>query len=182
MSNQVNEKPHWKKIFKSDHLGVYDLDELVARGVELIFTISHGIQYDEDNKVKVAGRMIAANIVWFNEDIKPWVVNSGNAKILQRLSGTGLVPDWAGTTIRLFADPNVKMKGETVGGIKIYPHAVKKTLLVTDDNIREMTVLIEKTGSDVNKLLAFSKVNSLEQLTMSKYHTAMKMLAKKVKS
>ena len=126
MSNQKDNRPHWKKIFKSDHLGVYDLDEMQSKGSDLTFTIDYAMQFDDSNKTKVAGRIIAANIIYFKEGIKPMVVNSGNAKILQKLSGSGVVPDWAGTVIRLYADPNVKMKGEVVGGIKIYPNPVQK--------------------------------------------------------
>jgi hypothetical protein len=90
-------------MLKSDHLGVADLEEMQENGQNLIFTIK---QARAERGAKVAGKTIDCNIVYFVENIKPLVVNA---------------TDWAGVKIELYADENVKMKGEIVGGVRVSP-------------------------------------------------------------
>jgi hypothetical protein len=49
---------------------------------------------------------------------KRMILNSTNRKILIRFFGMNTV-DWRGKDILLFVDPNVRMMGETVNGIRI---------------------------------------------------------------
>lgn len=117
-------KTHYRKVFKSDHLGVADLEEFIEDGLSLIFTISHVNQHllitDNNNSgVMVAGRRIGANIAHFKEKIKPLVLNAVNSKQVSIFAKSKFVEDWNNITIELFADPNVKMKGQLVGGVRI---------------------------------------------------------------
>ena len=111
-------KTHYRKVFKSDHLGQADLEDFSEEGKKLIFTIKHVRQ---EYGTKVAGHKIDANICYFVESIKPWVVNAGNSAILKQFAGSPFVEDWSDTKIELYIDANVKMKGEVVGGVRIKP-------------------------------------------------------------
>jgi len=113
-------KTHYRKVFKSDHLGVADLEDLIENGKELIFTIE---QVQQEYGVKIAGKKVDKNIVYFKEDIKPWALNATNCGILKDLSGSVLIENWAGMTIRLFINPDVRFMGYE-GGIRIHPKAV----------------------------------------------------------
>jgi hypothetical protein len=55
---------------------------------------------------------------------KRMILNSTNRKILVRLYGMNTV-DWRGKDILLYVDPNVRMMGETVNGIRIKPAPAK---------------------------------------------------------
>ena len=108
---------HYRKVFKSDHLGVADLEEMIEEGKPLIFTIS---EVKQEWDVVVAGRKGNHNIAYFKEDIKPLVVNSINSKVIKSFAkGSPFVEDWKDLTLELFVDSTVKMKGETVGGVRI---------------------------------------------------------------
>lgn len=112
-------KTNYRNVFKSDHLGQVDCEELKDKGHNLIFKIR---EVRQERGAKVAGKKIDANICYFQEKgIKPWVVNATNGLILKKFSGSIYVEDWAGLTIQLYIDPSVTMKGQTTGGIKIMP-------------------------------------------------------------
>lgn len=113
------EKTHYRKVFKSDHLGVADLEEYLEEKRPLIFNIK---QVKQEINVMVAGKRINANIAYFYENVKPLVLNATNSKIVKSFNNNSpFVEDWKDTKIELYIDNNVKMKGEIVGGVRINP-------------------------------------------------------------
>lgn len=112
-------KTHYRNVFKSDHLGVADLEDMLEKGESLIFKI---VQVKQEINVMVAGRKGNHNIAYFEGKHKPLVLNATNSKIVKTFSnGSPFVEDWVNTLIELYIDPNVLMKGEKVGGIRIRP-------------------------------------------------------------
>lgn len=112
----MKNKTHFRKVFKSDHLGSADLEEFKEEGKALIFTIK---EVKQEYNTKVAGRKIDANIAYFKQNVKPLVLNATNSAVLKKISGSPFVEDWKDITIELYIDHNVKMKGEVVGGVRI---------------------------------------------------------------
>lgn len=102
---------NWRKVYKSDHLGVIDLEDLLAQGRKLIFTVK---EVKQEFGAKVAGKKGDFNIAYFKEDIKPLVLNATNARILRSFSPSGEVETWKDIIIELYIDTNVKAIG---GGI-----------------------------------------------------------------
>lgn len=116
-------KTHYRKVFKSDHLGVADLEDFIEAKREMIFTIS---QVKQEIGVRVAGKKGNHNIAYFKESIKPLVLNATNSKILKGFAnGSSFVEDWGGITIRLYIDPTASFGGEVTGGVRIHPNRVK---------------------------------------------------------
>ena len=111
-------KTHYRKVFKSDHLGQADIEEYQEAGSDLVFTISNVRQ---ELGTKVAGRKIDANVAYFKEKgVKPMVLNATNAKVVRGFAGgSPFVEDWNNIPVRLYIDPNVRMKGDTVGGVRV---------------------------------------------------------------
>ena len=119
MKTNENSKTHYRKVFKSDHLGPADLEDFMAAGKSLIFTIDH---VKQEIDVMVAGRKGNHNIAYFKESIKPLVLNATNSKVVKGFAGgSPFVEDWKNITVELYVDPTVKMKGEVVGGVRIRP-------------------------------------------------------------
>lgn len=117
-------KTHYRKVFKSDHLGVADLEELVESKTPLVFTIKRVAQ---EYGVRVAGKKGNYNIAYFEEGIKPLVLNAGNSKIMKKLAGgSSFVEDWAGISVALYIDPTATFGGEVVGGVRINPNPPQK--------------------------------------------------------
>jgi hypothetical protein len=124
-------KTHYRKVFKSDHLSVADLEDLTENKISLVFTIS---QVKQEIGAKVAGKTGNFNIAYFDEDIKPLVLNATNSKIIKDLTGSNFVEDWRGIRVQLYIDPNAKFAGEVVGGVRISPYRQPKKITVTPDN------------------------------------------------
>jgi len=109
---------NYRKVYKSDHLGVIDLEEMQENGTPLKFTIKH---VKQEMGVVVAGNRGNFNIAYFNENIKPLVLNAGNAGIIKGFAKSTDTDNWNNIPIELYIDTNVKMKGQIVGGIRIKP-------------------------------------------------------------
>ena len=115
---EKKEKHHYRKVFKSDHLGIADLEDFIEEKKPLIFTIKH---VKQEMNVSVAGKKGNFNIAYFVENIKPLVLNATNSKTVKVFAGgSPFVEDWNNIIIELYIDDNVKMKGETVG-VRIRP-------------------------------------------------------------
>lgn len=125
-------KTHYRKVFKSDHLGVADLEDLVEASKPLVFTIK---QVKQEQGVKVAGRKGNFNIAYFNENIKPLVLNATNSKTVKKLAGgSSFIEDWKGLTVQLYIDPKASFGGEVTGGVRINPNPPKARTVITQDN------------------------------------------------
>lgn len=123
-----NHKTHYRKVFKSDHLGVADLEDLIEEKKSLVFTIK---EVKQEIGVTVAGRKGNHNIAYFVQSIKPLVLNATNSKIVKGFNeGSPFVEDWSDTKIELYIDATVKMKGEVVGGVRIKPIQPKEKVKV----------------------------------------------------
>lgn len=125
-------KTHYRRVFKSDHLGTADLEDFIEEGKQLVFTITH---VKQEMNVSVAGRKGNHNIAYFKENIKPLVLNATNSKTVKGFAGgSPFVEDWKNIVVELYIDPSVKMKGEVVGGVRIRPTQprLKKPVLTPD--------------------------------------------------
>jgi hypothetical protein len=127
---------NYRKVYKSDHLGVVDLEEMVEYGQSLKLTIKH---VKQEIGVLVAGNKGNHNIAYFVEPIKPWVLNAGNAGIIKGFAKSTDTDNWNNISIELYIDDNVKMKGQIVGGIRIKPvqPQVKTKLVFTESNFEK---------------------------------------------
>jgi hypothetical protein len=114
----MEKKTHYRKVFKSDHLGSADLEEMIEDGKKLIFTIK---EVKQEYGTTVAGRKIDANIAYFVEDIKPMVLNATNSKQVAKFAGSKFVEEMSNTVVELFIKSDVKLMNETVGGVRIRP-------------------------------------------------------------
>lgn len=145
----AGEKTHYRKVFKSDHLGVADLEDLVEIGTRLVFTIA---KVSQEYNVMVAGRKGNFNIAYFQEDIKPLVLNATNSKTMKKLTGSAFVEDWVNMPVELYIDQNAKLKGEVVGGVRISPNKAKV----------EKSELTEGTTAFTNAVAAYQRDGNLD--------------------
>jgi hypothetical protein len=129
-------KHHYRKVFKSDHLGVADLEDLIEEGKVLVFTIK---EVKQEMNVMVAGKKGNFNIAYFNEQIKPLVLNAGNSKIIKSFCfNSPFVEDWKNVPIELTIDQNVKFGKDVVSGVRIRPTQpkVKVKSIFVDANFK----------------------------------------------
>lgn len=117
----------WRQFRKSTHLASPDLDALKSKGHNLIFTIERAVY---ETNVNVSGQKMDGVFVYFTEpNIKPLKLNSTNMKTIAgfcRANGfsreqANIIENWQGLTLELYVDPNVKMMGQIVDGVRIRP-------------------------------------------------------------
>lgn len=162
----MENKTHFRKVYKSDHLGVADLEDLIEGKIPLIFTVSH---VKQEYNVPVAGRRGNYNIAYFQEKIKPLVLNATNSRIMKNhAGGSPFVEDWCNIRIRLYIDSNVKMKGEVVGGVRISPDKVQNLTGAQVSQLTDMLNAIGKTEADYCKYL---NVVSLETIPLNMFQS-----------
>ena len=123
-------KTHYRKVFKSDHLSSYDLEDFQEEGRPLDFTIKY---VQQEMNVKVAGKKISANIAYFVEPIKPLVLNATNSKIISKMVGSNFVQDWNDLPIELYIQKGISFGKETVQGIRIKE---EKPKIITDKDVK----------------------------------------------
>lgn len=144
-------KTHYRKVFKSDHLGVADLEDLIEAGSKLVFTIR---QVKQEQGVRVAGKKGNFNIAYFNESIKPLVLNATNSKTMKDLSGgSSFVEDWGNITVGLYIDPTASFGGTITGGVRINPNAIQKR-----------SELMPNTTAWTNAVAAYKRDGNLDKV------------------
>jgi hypothetical protein len=150
-------KTHYRKVFKSDHLGQADLEDFKEDGSNLTFTIAY---VNQEMGAKVAGKKIDANIAYFVEKIKPLVLNATNSGTMKKLTGSAFIEDWQNVVVQLYIEPNVKMKGETVGGVRI-SHLKPKIAkpLLTKSNVTMWNHAKTAYKQDGNFIRVFKKAD-----------------------
>jgi len=150
------------KYRKSTHIAGVDVEAIISEKGKCIVTIKEAYY---DKGVDVSGNKTDGYFLEFIEDVKPMVVNSGNRKIIALLCKTEKnissidsrnISNWVGMRIELTFDPNVKMMGQMVGGIKVKPQSVvieKKPLseanfLKALESIKANTYSVESLKND----------------------------------
>lgn len=114
-------KTHYRKAYKSDHLGVADLEEYIEEGRVLNFVIAH-VKYEEG--VTVAGRKGTFNIAYFQDKkVKPLVLNATNAAMLKKFTKSPFIDDWTNLPITLYIKDGIRnpSTGEKGGAVRISP-------------------------------------------------------------
>jgi hypothetical protein len=159
----MSDKTHYRKVFKSDHLGVADLEDLIEAGKPLIFTIR---EVKQEYGVSVAGRKGDFNIAYFKEPIKPLVLNATNSKVMKSLcGGSAFVEDWTNTAVQLYIDTNAKLKGEVVGGVRISPDppTVKKPTVTPGHKAWPSAIAASKRDGNFAKVLEHANLSEAHQ-------------------
>ena len=161
-------KTHYRKVFKSDHLGSADLDEMIEEKRLLVFTIK---EVKQMFGAQVAGKKIDANIAFFTEQIKPLVLNATNSKVMSRLTGSKFVEDWAGVTVELYIDASVKMKGEAVGGVR-----VRASKALTKDDLMTLYMEKEELVPEAEKEAVEAAINGGDSSKFNRVHSYLRKL------
>ena len=143
---------HWKKLTNPNYLGAYSIEN----GKDLVLTIDHVCQ---ENVVGPDGKKEDCTVCYFSNADKPMILNSTNAKMIQKLSGTPYIEQWKGFTIQVGVE-KVKAFGDVVEALRVRKYLPKAA-----------TIKCEKCG----KIIFSSNNMSPEQLagyTKQKYGMA----------
>lgn len=113
------------KYRKSTHLAGVDVETLIAEKGICEVTIKDAYY---SKGIDVSGNKTDGYFLEFSEDLKPMVVNSINRKTIAKIvkdfkkctpTESRNIGNWIGLKLELEFDPNVKMMGQVVGGIRV---------------------------------------------------------------
>lgn len=110
----MENKTHWKKLHNPNYFGCY-----CFKGDEdIILTVKNVAKETvKDDK----GRDSECMVINFVENIKPFICNKTNAKMIEKLYGTPFIEDWGGHKLQFYADRNVRFGRDKVEGVRIRP-------------------------------------------------------------
>lgn len=104
---------HWKKVRNPEYLGSYAMP---PDGSEIILTISKA---QKESVAGTDGKKEDCLVIHFTEPgWKPMILNSTNAKVIQRLAGTPYIERWGGTRVQIYT-AKVKAFGDVHDALRI---------------------------------------------------------------
>lgn len=104
-------KTHWKKLVNPNYLGAYSIED----GKDLILTIKNVRQ---EEVIGPDGKKEECIVCYFHEPVKPMIINSTNAKTIQKLLGSPYIEDWLGHKIQIGIE-KVKAFGDIVDALRV---------------------------------------------------------------
>jgi hypothetical protein len=126
-----------------DYIGAYALEP----GKDMVVTIR-----SVKNEIVTGpdGKKEECMVMTFVENVKPMIVNSTNAKTIQKLYKTPYIEEWRGRKIQLFVD-QVKAFGEVVDALRIRKFVPKqeKISTVCADCSEQIQPFGEKTAEQI---------------------------------
>ena len=109
------EKTHWKKVVSDPNfLGEADFDE----NEEKIGTIAKVVP---DAEVVTAEGKSRKAVVYFNENLKPMILNVARSKNIAKVAGSPYFEDWVGVPIQLYIEHGIKAFGDVVSAVRVRP-------------------------------------------------------------
>jgi len=141
----ITETHNWREYFKNTHLSYYDLSG------DTVVTIGK-MSYDEITGP--GGRKDSCLVMHFAQNMLPMIVNTTNAKMVSDLTKTNKPIEWIGKSITLYPNESIKMKGETVGGIRIRATLPVVSLpKINKERFDKMVVAIKKGSYGLDKAI-----------------------------
>lgn len=105
---------HWKKLHNPNYLGSFSFDP----GQDKIVTVK---SVGEETVTGEDGKKESCMVMRFAEPELPFIVNSTNAKTIQKLFKTPYIQQWQGRKIQLYVT-QVKAFGEVVDAVRVRPY------------------------------------------------------------
>lgn len=124
-------KTHWKKLTNPDYLGAYSIED----GRDLVLTIGT-VRLEQITGAD--GKKDECMVCYWKEPQKPMILNSTNAKMIQKLMKSPYIEDWAGHRVQIGIE-KVKAFGDVVDALR-----VRKTLPA-----QSATIKCEKCGANI---------------------------------
>ena len=102
---------HWKKLSNPNYLGAYSIED----NKDLILTIS---KVQQETVTGPDGKKDECIVCYFSESEKPMILNSTNAKKIQKLLNTPYIEKWIGHKIQLGIE-KVRAFGDIVEALRV---------------------------------------------------------------
>lgn len=102
---------HWRKLTNPDYLGSYSLED----GKDIILTID---RVQVETVTGAEGKREDCLVCHWREKAKPMILNSTNAKMIQKLLKTPYIEQWSGHSVQIGVE-TVRAFGEIVDALRV---------------------------------------------------------------
>lgn len=106
-------KTHWKKLTNPNYLGAYSYDDdtNTADVLTIRNVVSEMVQSTEGGKTECI-------IAYFEEDVKPMILNKTNCKAIQKVADSAIIENWKGLKVTIIVK-KLKAFGEWVHALRV---------------------------------------------------------------
>lgn len=123
---------HWKKLTNPNYLGAYSIEN----GQDLILTIK---TVKEETVTGADGKKDDCVVCYFQENVKPMILNSTNMKMITKLYKTPYIEEWTGKKIQIGIE-KIKAFGDIVEALR-----VRKVI----PQVSQQKIKCENCGKDI---------------------------------
>jgi len=146
---------HWKKLKNPDYLGAYSLDEkelIEGRTVEIL-TVKKEFVKGSD------GKESECTVAYLKAE-KPFILNSTNCKMIEKVLETPYIEQWEGKRIVVYGE-KIKAFGEQVQALRVKNVSAKlPELTPSNEKVWQNAIAALKSGK-----FDIAKIKSLYTLT-----------------
>lgn len=160
MSDQT-EGTHFRKVFDSPYLSSVDLVDPITVTIQRVT--------QEADKTKKSKDTF--NTAYFNEKfirpgekLKPMILNATNSRMMNKITGSPFIEDWAGYRVTIYVERGIKFGRDTVDGLRVMPAPERKVITPDDTRMWDAAKKAYKRDGSLDKVLA--------KADMSKEHQA----------
>ena len=101
---------HWKKTTNPNYLGSYAFEKGKDLIVKLADVKVETVQKAQGSEVK--------NVLYFDGDVKPLILNTTNMKAIEKATGTPYMDEWVGKKLQLYVTV-VSAFGDTMDAVRV---------------------------------------------------------------
>ena len=136
-------KTHWKKLTNPNYLGSWSFQP----GEEKTVTIKEVKQ----EIVKNQNGSEECTIAYFDEDVKPLILNKTNAEMITKVWGTPFIEDWGGCKIKLKVK-KVSAFGEMTDAVRVSPERPTDEVILCESCGKPITAAMGHTAEEIAKM------------------------------
>lgn len=154
------DKTHYRKAFNSPYLSSADITE------ETSLTISRVVlEPDKTNRTNES-----FNTAYFEEKeirkgekLKPMILNAGNSEVIRKIVGTKYLEDWRNIKIIVFVNPQVKLMGDIVEGLRLKVPPVKPDVTPANERTWNRAKEVYKRDKNFDEVLKHANMSPENQ-------------------
>lgn len=174
-------KTHFRKAFNSPYLSSADVVGTIVLTIARV-----GLEPDRTKKTKDSFNTahFVEKEIRKGEELKPMIMNAGNSKILEKMSGSVWLEDWLNMPVTIYVGHDVRQVGGGVGdGLKVSPEKPKgrPNILPTNQKLWNGAITAYKRDGNFEKVLARADISEENQKAVRSIVEAMGAQADEVK-
>ena len=139
----MENKTHWKKLTNPNYLGAYAFQP----GEEKTVTIKEVKRENVQNQKGTE----ECTVAYFEEDIKPLILNKTNAGMIAKVWGSPFIEDWTGCRIILKVK-KVNAFGEITDAVRVSPDRPAEETIICETCGKPITPAMGHTAEEIAKM------------------------------